>query len=172
MDIRPPETDTDIVELIRAHGRAWREAYDDVLPDPVLDEVTVEPTPEEVEEWAEGLDGDCAATFVAVIDGTVRGFVDVRWGDDNTKPFVGIGEAGLKAIYVHPDRWGEGIGTALLERGLDALPTDIDAIRLDAFADNESGARFYESRGFERAGVRAVEIADETYPLDVWVRSL
>lgn len=170
MEIRRPRGDVDVAGIIEAHGLAWREAYDGILPGAVLEAKTVDPTGEEVRSWSERLSQERGAVFVAVDRGTVWGFVDVRWGSENTKPFVGANEAGVKAIYVHPDRWGEGIGTALLARGLDALPPETEAVRLDAFADNELGARFYESRGFERTDTRAVEIAGEAYPLDVWVR--
>lgn len=172
MDIRPPETDAEIRQLIRAHGLSWREAYDDILPESVLDAMTVDPTPEEVEGWAEGFGDDDSAVFVAVVDGTVRGFVDVRWGAENTKSFVGPDEADLKAIYVHPDWWGEGVGTALLDRGLDALPDRVETIRLEAFADNDVGARFYEARGFERADAAETEIAGETYPTAIYAREV
>ncbi|ELZ38630.1 GNAT family N-acetyltransferase [Halorubrum tebenquichense] len=170
MEIRPPETDEDLRELIRAHGRSWRAAYDGILPDPALDEMTVEPASEDVEEWADRLDGDDSAVFVAVVDGAVRGFADVRWGADNTKSFVGEGEAGVKAIYVHPDRWGEGVGSALLDRGLDALPDRVERVRLEALADNDVGARFYEARGFERAEAGETEVAGETYPTAIYAR--
>ncbi|SDF81832.1 Ribosomal protein S18 acetylase RimI [Halorubrum xinjiangense] len=172
MEIRPPETDPEIRELIRAHGLSWREAYDNILPEPVLDAMTVDPTPEEVEGWAEGFGDDDSAVFVAVVDGTVRGFVDVRWGEENTKSFVGPDEADVKAIYVHPDWWGEGVGTALLDRGLDALPDRVEAVRLEAFADNDVGAGFYEARGFERVETDETEIAGETYPTAIYAREV
>jgi len=170
MEIRPPETDAEVRELIRAHGLSWRAAYDGILPQAVLDAMTVDPTPEEVEGWADGLGGDGATAFVAVVDGTVRGFVDMRWGAENTKPFVGPDEAGVKAIYVHPDWWGEGVGTALLRRGLDALPDRVERVRLEAFADNDVGARFYEARGFERVGRGETEVAGEAYPTAIYAR--
>lgn len=172
MEIRPPETDAEIRELIRAHGRSWRAAYDDILPESLLDAMTVDPTPEEVEEWADGFKTDDSAVFVAVVGGTVRGFVETRWGEGNTKPFVGPDEAGVKAIYVHPDWWGEGVGTALLDRGLDALPDGVEAVRLEAFADNDVGARFYEARGFKRVETDETEIAGETYPTVIYARDL
>ncbi|ELZ54596.1 MULTISPECIES: GNAT family N-acetyltransferase [Halorubrum] len=170
MEVRRSESDAEIRELIRAHGLSWREAYDGILPDSVLDAMTVEPTPEDVEEWADGLDGDDAAVFIALVDETVRGFVDVRWGAENTKSFVGEREAGIKAIYVHPDRWGEGVGSALLDRELDALPDRIETVRLEALADNEVGARFYEARGFERTDAVEREVAGEPRALDVWTK--
>jgi ribosomal protein S18 acetylase RimI-like enzyme len=172
MEIRPPETDAEIRELIRAHGLSWREAYDDILPESVLDAMTVEPTPEDVEGWPDRLDSDDGAVFVAVVEGAARGFVDVRWGAENTKSFVGSDEAGVKAIYVHPDWWGEGLGTALLDRGLEAVPDDVETVRLEAFADNDVGARFYEARGFERVETDETEIAGETYPTAIYAREV
>ena len=173
MEIRPPETDADIAELIRAHGRSWREAYDGILSASALDETTVEPTADDVDRWAERLDADDRrAVLVAAVDGAVRGFVDVRWGEENTKPFVGPDEAGVKAIYVHPDWWGDGIGTALLERGLDELPDGVETVRLEALADNEVGARFYEARGFERTDRIERDVAGETRPLMVYAREV
>ncbi|MES3160040.1 MAG: GNAT family N-acetyltransferase [Halorubrum sp.] len=171
MEVRRPETDEEVRALIRAHGLSWREAYDDILPEAVRNEMTVDPTPEEVERWAAELDGDDAAVFIAVVEGTVRGFVDMRWGTENTKPFVGPDEADMKAIYVHPDWWGEGLGTALLNHGLDALPDRIEVVRLEAFADNDVGARFYEARGFDRVGTDDTEIAGETYPTAIYARN-
>lgn len=170
MEIRTPETDAEMRELIRAHGLSWREAYDGILPDAVLDAMTVDPTPAEVEGWADGFSDDDSAVFVAVVGGTVRGFVDVRWGAENTKSFVGPGEAGVKAIYVHPDRWGEGVGTALLQRGLDALPDRVETVRLEAFADNDVGAQFYEARGFEQVDAGETDIAGEAYPTAIYAR--
>ena len=172
MEIRPPETDAERRELIRAHGLSWREAYDDILPESVLDAMTVEPTPEDVEGWADRIGSDDGAVFVALVDGTVRGFVDVRWGAANTKSFVDPDEAGVKAIYVHPDWWGEGVGTALLERGLDAVPDGVETVRLEALDDNEVGARFYEARGFERVGETESDIAGETCPAAIYAREV
>jgi ribosomal protein S18 acetylase RimI-like enzyme len=172
MEIRPPDSDAEIRGLIRAHGLSWREAYEDSLPESVLDAMTVEPTPEDVERWADRLGGDESAVFVAVVEGAARGFVDVRWGAENTKSFVGSDEADVKAIYVHPDWWGEGLGTALLDRGLGVLPDDIETVRLEALADNETGARFYEARGFERVDAAETEIAGETYPTAIYARDV
>lgn len=47
------------------------------------------------------------------------------------------------SIDVHPDWWNQGIGTALLERGLELLPGSIDTVRLEMVAGNEIGQRLY-----------------------------
>ncbi|PSQ56275.1 GNAT family N-acetyltransferase [Halobacteriales archaeon SW_8_68_21] len=172
MEVRPPETDAEIRGLIRAHGLSWRAAYDDILPDGVLDKMTVDPIPLEVEAWADRIKSGPGVVFVAVADETVWGFVDVRWGEEHTKSFVGPDEAGVKAIYVHPDRWGEGIGSALLDRGIDALPDHVERVRLEALADNEVGTWFYEARGFDRAERNKTEIGGETYPTAIYARDV
>lgn len=172
MNVRRPEGREDVRGTIRAHGRAWRDAYADILPAGFLQQLTVDPTPEDVDRWVEGLGENPEGVFVAVDDGTVLGFADVRWGDVETKEFVGEREAELKAIYVDPDAWGRGIGTALLERGLDALPEHVETLRLEVLSENEVGRRFYEARGFERTGSGEYEIADEPYPTDIYSLSL
>jgi len=81
--------------------------------------------------------------LVAELDGAVRNSASFRW--EETRPFVGPDEAGLKEIYVRPDYWGEGIGSGLLERGLELLPGDVEALTLDVLAENEVGRSFYST---------------------------
>jgi len=106
-----------------------------------------------------------------VQDQAVRGDIYLRWGDE-TKAFVNEEEAGLKEIYTHPDYWGEGIGTSLLQHGLDLLPDSISAVKLEMLSGNTVGQRFYEARGFERTGSSEFEIGDEAYPTDIYVLHL
>ncbi|WP_341850627.1 GNAT family N-acetyltransferase [Natronococcus wangiae] len=87
-----------------------------------------DPSEERLRERTDRLRDDRDGIFLAGIDGTVRGYSYFRWGEE-TKSFVGEDEAGLKEIYVDPDYWGEGIGTALLERGLDGLPDGVERVR-------------------------------------------
>lgn len=168
MEIRHIEGREDVCGLVRVHGLAWREAYDGLLPADVLEAQPVDPSEAEVDRWVEGIEENREGVLVAVLDGAVRGFVDIRWGDAETKPFVGEGEADLKAIYVEPEYWGEGVGTELLERGLDLLPGPVGTVRLDVFAANESARGFYESRGFERTGRDEHEIGADTYPVAIY----
>jgi len=111
--------------------------------------------------------------FVAVDEtNTVRGYAYFRWGDDETKPFVEADEAGLKEIYVDPDYWGQGIGTALLEHSLAQLPESITTLKLEALSENDSGRRFYAARGFEPLTETTTTIADEPYSVTIYSLSL
>jgi ribosomal protein S18 acetylase RimI-like enzyme len=74
-------------------------------------------------------------------------------------------EAELFTLYVDPDHWGEGAGTALLE-ALESWAADRGAERLvcSALAGNTVAVTFLESRGFERVREVEAEVGGETVP--------
>lgn len=173
MEVRHIEEQTDVRGLIRAHGLAWREAYDGLLPSEILQSQPVNPTEEDVQQWQKDL-GENQEGILVAVDGerVVRGWADIRWGESETKEFVGDSDAGLKAIYTEPDWWGEGIGTALLERGLEILPESIDTVRLEMFAENDIASQFYESKGFEQTGTGEYDIGGCSYPTVIYTLQL
>lgn len=168
MEIRRPEV-ADAREVRAAWARAWRAGHGDVVSEDALAAVTVDPDADDLERWRERIERWRNRMLVADDDGVV-GYAQFRWTE--TKPFVGDDEAGLKELYVHPDRWGEGVGTALLEAGVERLPDDVTAVRLETLAGNERAAGFYEAHGFERTGERTVEVAGEEYPALLYRRTV
>lgn len=171
MEIRSFQGVDDARAIVRVNALAWREAYDGLLPDDLLESRDPDPPDERVREFADRLRDDRGGIFVATADGAVRGYCYVRWGAE-TKSFVGENEAGLKEIYVEPDYWGNGFGTALLERGIDHLPSTVDRVRLETLEGNDAARGFYDARGFERTGSAAFEIGGELYPTAVYAREL
>lgn len=174
MEVRHFDGRDEVRKMIRIDALAWREAYDDFLPDEILEAQPVRPTEDDVDRWLDGgLRENREGILVAVTgDGEVRGYADFRWGKEKTKDFVDPAEAGLKAIHVHPNHWGEGIGTALLERGIEILPDSVEALRLEMFAENDIARPFYEARGFEETDSGEYEIAGESYPTAIYTRQL
>lgn len=170
MNVRHLQDRDDARAILCVNRAAWRAAYGDFLPASVLDERAGEPTDDEVDAYFDRVRDDRDRFLVAEREGEVVGYAYVRWED--TKAFVGPDEAGLKEIYVRPDHWGDGVGSRLLERAVELVPEDATALVLEAFADNEVGARFYEARGFERVESRDVEIAGESYESAIWAREL
>ncbi len=80
--------------------------------------------------------------FVAEAGGTVVGFADFSPVNEN-------GQSELNAIYLLPDWQRDGIGTALLQKGL----TELEGVRdiyVNVEKDNTTGMRFYEAKGFCR----------------------
>lgn len=167
MEIRRLDDAEDVRAVARVNANAWRAAYDGVVDDAVLAGLDPEPSAERVAERLDAWRSEPGVFLLAESDGTVVGYADFRWGE-STKAFVGDDEAGLKAIYVSPERWGEGVGTALLERGLEELPDDLRRVRLETLAENEAAKRFYEARGFERTGAAEAEIGADSYPTAVY----
>lgn len=172
MEVRHIDGPNDVRGILSVNSRAWRKAYNGLLPDDVLEAQPVEPTTEDVRQQQGPLEENREGILVAVDEGRVRGFVDLRWGDTGTKEFVDDGEADLRAIYVDPEYWGQGIGTTLLERGLDLLPSSVERVRLEVFTENEPARRFYEAKGFERTATGEYEIAGRTYPTTIYTVDL
>lgn len=76
----------------------------------------------------------------------------------------------LHALYVDPDRWGEGAGSALLESVLAyARAADCEYVRTTAFVENSVARPFLESQGFEetdRVGTPVFETIHEEVVLE------
>lgn len=175
MEVRPLRDEADVRELSAAHARAWRAAYEGLLPASVIDQVAVEePGDERVRSNYDRLTdlGEGRVIVAEDAEGTIRGYAVFRWGENETKPSVRDGEAELKELYVDPDYWGEGYGSALLEAGLDNIPDDIDSVALETLAGNAVAIGFYEARGFERDGTASFEVEGDRYATQVYRRRL
>lgn len=87
---------------------------------------------------------DDAGRFeVAVDDSGIVGFVTAAPVDQSPRVF------GLSWLYVHPDRWGEGIGTQLHTTVKQAIEQrGGERIRLGVLAGNERAIHFYERAGY------------------------
>jgi GNAT superfamily N-acetyltransferase len=168
--IHQPRDRSDARGAAVAHNRAWRVAYDGLLPDDVLAGFDPDPDPETVDDWHDRLAAAGDLALVARVGDDVVGYALLQWAD--TKPFVDPDAAGLKEIYVRPDHWGEGAGSELLAAGIDRVPDEASALVLGMFADNEVGQRFYEARGFEAVDETTTEVAGESYPITVYERPL
>ncbi|PID21436.1 GNAT family N-acetyltransferase [Sporosarcina sp. P3] len=79
--------------------------------------------------------------FVAVLDHEVVGFADFSSVD-------GDGTSELRAIYLYPDQQGKGMGSALIQKGIEVLG-DIKEIMVEVEKENLVGRQFYEARGFK-----------------------
>ena len=144
--VRPATTD-DVAAIREVAHAAWHATYRDVFDEPRIDEMVEEGYAPDV--LREMIELDEVGLFVATADDAVVGYASCGM----TEP-AGIGDLD---IYVHPDRWGEGIGEQLLERGRDHLAAlDTGTIRDEVLAANDVGNAFYEKH-FERVDQRTVE---------------
>lgn len=137
-------TRNDIEGIHRVARASWHAAHDEIIGSDEVDDFVDDYYDAGMLEKVIGTPE--ALFFVAVDDAsTVVGFVvGVPTQDVETT-------YSLRSIYVHPDRWGAGIGYRLLSR----LETAVqarggDRIELFVMTDNDVAIDFYESTGFHR----------------------
>jgi ribosomal protein S18 acetylase RimI-like enzyme len=162
MDVRGARPD-DAGAIRRIARDAWHETYDDVLPEARIDGL--------VDDWYEtdGLRDDIGGSdpFVVVaFGGEVGGFAHARPDDDGV-------EAELVRIYVHPDHWGAGAGSTMLDAVCAPLErAGVERLHAVVAADNDVGRSFYERRGFTVRERRETELSGETFDVLVVVLDL
>jgi GNAT superfamily N-acetyltransferase len=104
--------------------------------------------------WNDALTDPAVEVYVAEVDGAPVGSVSV-------------GDAHLRTLYVLPSHWSEGIGSALHDHALERLAAlGFAEARLWTLAENASGRRFYEHRGWTETGATRV-VPFPPHPLDV-----
>jgi len=144
VSVRParPEDARRIAEI---HVETWRATYPGVMPQEVLDGLSVD---DRERLWQEWIPHPETRPFVAELDGGIVGFVSVGpcWTDR------AIGE--LYAIYVAPAGQGRGAGLALMEAGVGALSERWDEAILWVATENPRARRFYERYGWVVDGER------------------
>ncbi len=149
----------------RVQVETWRVAYRGLMPEEAIAGFDIE---SRQRLWREGLGRvprPGSATFVAELDGEVVGFASVGRSRDEEAD----NEGELYAIYLHPSRWDQGIGRALLERAEESMRAyGFERAVLWVMEGNERGERFYRAAGWERDGrkvdtFQGAEVAELRY---------
>lgn len=142
-------TPRDARGIAHVQERGWQTAYRHVFPPDELDRGGFI----RVSRWRERLRRPPAgwATFVAVADHAIMGFVSVG----PSRELENVGE--LYAIYVDPGAWSTGTGRALIECAERELGARYDEAALWVLEDNPRARRFYELAGWETDGERKAD---------------
>lgn len=146
-------TSEDVDAIIDVAEAAWYAAYGGVLDPAAIASALQEYYDPEL--LAAAVDLDEIAFYVAE-DEDVVGFASAEqtWAD----------EVELHTIYVHPDRWDDGIGSALLDRVVGwAQKQGVDRIACGVLEGNTIGLGFFEAVGFDRGRKADAEIAGEIH---------
>jgi L-amino acid N-acyltransferase YncA len=159
MDIRAA-TETDARGVAEVHVAAWKTAYRGLMPDSVLDALSV---PEREEIWQRIVAQQKLQLLVAEDDRKIVGFVNFGpCRDPDALGFAGE----ILAIYVDPKRWHEGIGQELLATALSGLKSAGFKEAMLWVLDSNSRARiFYERAGFAFDGAARSELVGDNATL-------
>lgn len=152
MLIRPAEPE-DALSVARVHVRAWQIGYRHLLPAEYLAQLR----PEERARRYDFATQDIRRpkTIVAVEDGVIRGFATTAPSPDSAALDNDVSDCGeLCAMYVDPDRWGRGIGAALLAAARQRLiERGCRHAMLWLLTGNQRGERFYRADGWTPDGL-------------------
>jgi GNAT superfamily N-acetyltransferase len=154
---RAVEADAGVIAGIHVRGR--RAAYRGLVPDALLDGLSIERR----EHGWRGLIGAArgpSVTLVGEVDGEPAGFCSVAapTRDVDAPPWT----AEIAAIYVEPARWRAGVGGALLDRALGDLAADgWRRATLRVLARNGPAGAFYRRFAFEPDGAAKHDAALE-----------
>lgn len=164
MPVRPA-TAADVSAIRETARESWHAAYDEVVGQDAVDV--------QVDEWyahevvADAVAGDEWPYLVAEREDRVVGYAS--GGPTDEGPADGV----VAAIYVRPDAWGAGTGSALLEALHDRLRSlGCASVWLAVLAANDVGRSFYADHGYERHEDRVGEIAGVEVDELVLTRSL
>lgn len=146
-------TPEDAAALAAVEVSCWRVAYRGLMPDAFLNGLS---EAEKTDGWRQnllkhGLSGR-KRVWVAFEDADITGFVRVG-------PVMDAGEVGLiYLLYVLPKQWRCGVGTALMQAGMQELrDLGMREATLWVLRDNLRARRFYEQLGWMPDGRTASE---------------
>ncbi|MFE3753524.1 GNAT family N-acetyltransferase [Nocardia tengchongensis] len=136
-----------VYSMSECHIACWREAYQGLVPQHVLDAFDVD---RRAAAWGKILFEYPGRIRVAVLDdGTVIGFA----GSGDNLEESPTTEYELSALYVRAAYHGTGVAQALMD---EVLPETGD-VTLWVFEENPRARAFYTKYGFEPDGERRVE---------------
>ena len=137
---------SDSAALGRIYCEAWKTAYRGIMPDEFLTTLT----PRNCMPPSRHISQDNC--FVYVADGEIVGLVNFGPGRDIDMPEI-------RSIYMLPEYWGKGAGTALFRAAEEAIKASgAHSLHLWTLTDNARACRFYEHMGMHECGGRTINI--------------
>lgn len=154
--IRPAEL-KDAQGIAKVHTTTWQTAYREMIPNSFLDSLSIE---KRTIRWREILakPEENSQTFVALVDGKIVGFCSVSYCRDSDMSKE-TGE--LWSIYVDKNFEGKGIGSSLLNRGIDYLISEgFKKATLWVLTANTKTREWYEEKGWVVEGKTKIDTDD------------
>ena len=150
----------DIEELNEASKESWVHGFSEILSEEDLELARNYEDFVTEEKLEECIDSDRILMLVDEREGKVVGKGAITWNEEFAHEFTEAGEeAQLRSMYVHPDYWGRGIGSELVEKLIERTPEKISAVKVEALKGSDA-VKFYRKHGFRKISEGKLE-ADE-----------
>lgn len=142
----------DCLEVAKAHVRSWRESFAGLVPETVMERITVE---KRTKVFKERFQSSAYKMYVAeVADGGIIGFADCGEPRNEIDGY----QAELYAIFLLPEFQGSGVGRRLFSLCVEAVvKSGKSSMYLYAF-ENSPYRSFYDKMGGVVIEKRQVEI--------------
>lgn len=138
-----PATLEDARGIAEVHVASWQRAYQNILPEQYLADLSIE---RREKMWREALEKQLPQLLVARSENRTVGFVAFGASrDDGAKP----GSAEIWAVYLLPEVWSQGVGRMLWQAALERMVAEgFNTVSLWVISTNERAIRFYLDAGF------------------------
>lgn len=142
-------TPDDAYEHAACHVSSWRSAYKNIVPDEVLDNLSVEGHAEKFRKNI--IEFKNTLYYCAFYDNRIIGHFCMGKSRDEDKPNAGE----IYGFYSIEEFWGRGIGKEMMNNAIETLKNmGYNEIILWVLEGNGRARRFYEKRGFVFDGTR------------------
>jgi ribosomal protein S18 acetylase RimI-like enzyme len=148
---------SDAKTLGEIHSRSWKVTYKGIVPNEILENITIEKRQKYFEKaQTDGREEDA----IIFKDNEAVGFICIGKCRDADKPDI-YGE--IWGIYLLPGYWKMGIGSELINWGLNELKKrHYSKITLWVLEENINARKFYEKNGFKHDGtVKEITIGNK-----------
>jgi GNAT superfamily N-acetyltransferase len=160
----------DVPAIAQIHVDSWRAAYRGLMPDAVLDGLSVAQRMKNWDEWIRTPLSPEHRVWVIDRDSQILGFASTGLSRDKD---ARAGDYEVYAIYLDPGAVGQGLGAMLFAHSIDELRArGAGDITLWALEGNDRATRFYERQGMIAEAkkietVRGAELPHVRYRLSI-----
>ncbi|PZO81746.1 MAG: N-acetyltransferase [Micavibrio aeruginosavorus] len=152
-------TKDDIPTIASLHIEGWKGAYGGIVDQAYLDSLTVE---KRTADWTQWMEADESTVFIAEEEGKPAGFVVIgrtKTPPPGSSPIRPSHSGEIYALYLHPDFWRRGIGTALIKHAARELKErKHSTVCLWVLDANTRARAFYEKMGGQKLGGKMIDI--------------
>ena len=125
---------------------SWRAAYAGLIPQHVLDDLSVD---RREQMWREAASSGRSVLLIAAVPAGFLGFFSGGASRDEDADATGE----LYALYLRPEQWGTGLGGRLHDAGMTELARGFTEATLWVLDTNSRARAFYERQDWQPDGV-------------------